>query len=91
MSASSPTEEEMQDLVTLILPRVIVKALDNPDGEFYSDKIMDQAIKQALSKEDVSEIEILQKQLNASRQICESYRIRLINFVNGETSANIPS
>jgi len=38
-----------------------------------------------------SEIEILQKQLNASRQICESYRIRLINFVNGETSANIPS
>jgi hypothetical protein len=48
MSASSPTAEEMQDLVTLILPRVIVEALDNPDGEFYNGEIMDKAIERAL-------------------------------------------
>lgn len=48
MSASKPTKEEMQDLVTLVLPRVIVEALDNPDGEFYNGKIMDQAIERAL-------------------------------------------
>jgi len=52
MSASSPTEEEMQDLVILILPRVIVQALDNPDGEFYSGEIMDEAIRKALKLYD---------------------------------------
>lgn len=52
MSASKPTKEEMQDLVTLILPRVIVEALDNPDGEFYSGKIMDEAIRKALKLYD---------------------------------------
>jgi hypothetical protein len=91
MSASKPTEGEMKDLITLILPRVIVEALDNPDGEFYNGEIMDQAIEQALKNKISNEIEILKKELDASRQICESYRIRLINFVNGETSANIPS
>ena len=48
MSASSPTAEEMQDLVTLVLPRVVVQALANPDGEFYSGKIMDEATEKAL-------------------------------------------
>ena len=48
MSASRPTKEEMKDLVTLVLPRVIVEALDNADGEFYNGEIMDQAIERAL-------------------------------------------
>lgn len=48
MSASEPTEEELQDLVTLILPRVIVQALANPDGEFYNGEIMDEATERAL-------------------------------------------
>ena len=38
-----------------------------------------------------NEIELLQKKLDASRKISESYRIRLVNRANGETSANIPS
>jgi len=37
MSAVNLTLAEKQDLVTLILPRVIVKALSNPDGEFYDE------------------------------------------------------
>lgn len=44
-----------------------------------------------LHYQSIKEIEMLRKQLNASREITKSYRIRLINFVNGETSANIPS
>jgi hypothetical protein len=48
VSASRPTKEEMKDLVTLVLPRVIVEALDNADGEFYNGEIMDQAIERAL-------------------------------------------
>lgn len=52
MSASKPSEEEMQDLVTLVLPRVIVQALDNPDGEFYNGEIMDKAIEKALKLYD---------------------------------------
>ena len=39
----------------------------------------------------INEIESLRKQLDASRKITKSYRTRLVNFVNGETSANIPS
>jgi hypothetical protein len=48
MSAESPTEEEMQDLVTVILPRVIVEAMNNPEGEFYNGDIADQARLKAL-------------------------------------------
>ena len=52
MSASQPTESEMQDLITLVLPRIIVEALNNPDGEFYSGEIMDKAIEKALKNYD---------------------------------------
>lgn len=52
MSASKPTQEEMKDLVTLVLPRVIVEALANPDGEFYNGEIMDQATEKALKLYD---------------------------------------
>lgn len=48
MSAEKPTEEELLDTVTLILPRVIVQALMNPDGEFYNGTIFDQAAEKAL-------------------------------------------
>lgn len=37
------------------------------------------------------EIEVLRKQLFACREINKSFRTRLVNMVNGETSANIPS
>lgn len=39
----------------------------------------------------INEIDSLRRQLDASSKIIKSYQIRLINFVNGETSANIPS
>lgn len=52
MSASNPTPEELQDLVTLVLPRVIVSALNNPDGEFYNGEIMDKALTKALNLYD---------------------------------------
>lgn len=42
-----------------------------------------------LHQRSANMIEDLEKQLTASRQISESYRIRLINIANGETSANI--
>ena len=42
----------MQDLVILILPRVIVEALNNPDGEFYNGEIMDKAMEKALRNYD---------------------------------------
>jgi hypothetical protein len=42
-----------------------------------------------LHQQSANMIEDLEKQLEASRKICESYRIRLINIANGETSANI--
>jgi hypothetical protein len=42
-----------------------------------------------LHQRSANMIEDLEKQLRASRQISESYRIRLINIANGETSANI--
>ena len=48
MSALEPTEEEMQDLVTVILPRIIVEAMNNPEGEFYNGEITDLAYKKAL-------------------------------------------
>ena len=48
MSALEPTKEEMQDLVVIVLPRVIAEAMMNPDGEWYSDEIADKAIQKAL-------------------------------------------
>jgi hypothetical protein len=51
MSASDPTKEEMQDLVILVLPRVIVEAMCNPDGEFYNGDIVDMAREKALRYE----------------------------------------
>lgn len=48
MSALDPTEEEMQDLVTVILPRIIVEAMNNPEGEFYNGDVVDLAYKKAL-------------------------------------------
>jgi hypothetical protein len=50
MSAENPTEEEMQDLVSVVLPRVIVEAMNNPDGEFYNGEIADAARLKALEK-----------------------------------------
>ena len=49
MSAKSLTEEELLDTVTIVLPRVIAKALINPDGEFYDGAIFDKAVKKALN------------------------------------------
>lgn len=51
MSALEPTEEEMQDLVTVILPRIIVEAMNNPEGEFYNGEITDLAYKKALESQ----------------------------------------
>jgi len=48
MSALEPTKKEMQDLVVVILPRVIVEAMNNPEGEFYDDKITNKAFIKAL-------------------------------------------
>jgi hypothetical protein len=48
MSALEPTKEEMQDLVVVVIPRVIAQAMMNPEGEWYSDEIADKAIKKAL-------------------------------------------
>ena len=48
MSALEPTEEEMHDLVSVVLPRVIVEAMNNPSGEFYNGEITDQAYIKAL-------------------------------------------
>ena len=48
MSALDPTKEELQDLVEVILPRVIVSAMNNIDGEFYNDEITNKAFKKAL-------------------------------------------
>jgi hypothetical protein len=48
MSALEPTKEEMQDLVVVVIPRVIAQAMMNPEGEWYSDEIADEAIKKAL-------------------------------------------
>jgi hypothetical protein len=59
MSAESPTEEEMQDLVSIVLPRVIVNAMCNPEGEFYNGDILDKARDRALNeKEQLIQIEI---------------------------------
>lgn len=49
MSAFEPTKEEMQDLVVVVLPRVIAQAIMNPDGEWYNDEIVDKAITKALN------------------------------------------
>ena len=49
MSALEPTEEELNDLVSVVLPRVIVEAMNNPEGEFYNGDITDKAYQQALS------------------------------------------
>lgn len=48
MSALEPTEEEMNDLVLVSLPRVIVEAMNNPAGEFYNGEITDKAYLKAL-------------------------------------------
>ena len=48
MSALEPTKKEMQDLVVVILPRVIVEAMNNPQGEFYNDEITNKAFIKAL-------------------------------------------
>jgi hypothetical protein len=48
MSAEKLTEEELLDTVTIVLPRAIVQALMNPDGEFYNGAIFDKAAKKAL-------------------------------------------
>ena len=48
MSALEPTKEEMQDLVVVVIPRVVAQAMMNPEGEWYSDEITDEAIKKAL-------------------------------------------
>jgi|Laugrespbdmm15dd_1035085.scaffolds.fasta_scaffold64410_3 hypothetical protein len=48
MSALDPTKEELQDLVVVILPRIIVEAMNNPEGEFYNDQIVDKAFNKAL-------------------------------------------
>ncbi len=50
MSAMDPTKKELKDLVTIIVPRVIAEAMNNPEGEWYNDKIIDEAIKNALEK-----------------------------------------
>jgi hypothetical protein len=39
----------------------------------------------------INEIEMLRKQLDASRKITESFRIRLVNFVNNDAKCNINS
>jgi hypothetical protein len=49
MSAEKLTEEELLDTVTIVLPRAIVKALMNPDGEFYNGAIFDKAAEKALN------------------------------------------
>jgi len=48
MSALEPTKKEMKDLVIVILPRVIVEAMNNPEGEFYNDEITNKAFIKAL-------------------------------------------
>lgn len=48
MSATELTQEEMQDLVTIVVPRVIAMAMNNPEGEWFNDKIVDEAISKAL-------------------------------------------
>jgi hypothetical protein len=48
MSALEPTKEEMQDLVVVVLPRVIVEAMNNIEGEFYNDEVVDKAFAKAL-------------------------------------------
>lgn len=48
MSAEKPTEEELKDLVTIIVPRVVAQAMGNPEGEWYSGEVIDEAIKNAL-------------------------------------------
>jgi hypothetical protein len=59
MSAESPTQEEMQDLVSVVLPRVIVNAMCNPEGEFYNGDIVDEARDRSLKeKEHLIQIEI---------------------------------
>lgn len=50
MSAENPTEEELNDLVTITVPRVIAQAMNNPEGEWYSGEVIDEAIKNALEK-----------------------------------------
>jgi hypothetical protein len=52
MSARELTQAESQDLVTLVLPRVIVEALANPDGEFYDGEVFDAACERALKLYD---------------------------------------
>lgn len=49
MSAKKLTEEELLDTVTIVLPRVIVKAMVNSGGEFYDGAIFDKAAKKALN------------------------------------------
>jgi hypothetical protein len=51
MSALDPTKQELQDLVVVILPRVIVNAMNNIEGEFYNDEIVDKAFNKALEME----------------------------------------
>jgi len=48
MSAENPTEEELNDLVTIVLPRVVAQAMSNPEGEWYSGEIFDEAMNNAL-------------------------------------------
>jgi hypothetical protein len=48
MSAENPTEEELNDLVTIVLPRVVAQAMSNPEGEWYSSEIFDEAMNKSL-------------------------------------------
>ena len=52
MSAENPTQEEMNDLVSVTLPRVIVDAMCSAEGEFYNGEIVDEAREKALSAKD---------------------------------------
>jgi hypothetical protein len=51
MSALEPTPEELNDLITISIPRVIAIAMNNPEGEWYSDEIVNKAFNQALEEQ----------------------------------------
>lgn len=51
MSALDPTPEELNDLITITIPRVIAIAMNNPEGEWYSDEIVNEAFSIALEQQ----------------------------------------
>ena len=51
MSALEPTPEELNDLITISIPRVIAIAMNNPEGEWFSDKIVNEIFNKALEEQ----------------------------------------